>query len=76
MSKFLCIKFEIPKKKQSEIGSQLGCSSSTLQKQRNDVKMLSPYRVQPNKINKRTKKFSNTNFTTIHIVTLTLKDLI
>ena len=45
--------------KQSEIANQLGYSSSTLQRYKNDMKVLSPYRIQSNK---RTKKASNTNF--------------
>ena len=31
MSKFMCIKFENPEMKQSEIANQLGSSTSTLQ---------------------------------------------
>ena len=42
--------------KQSEIANQLGISSSTLQRYRNDIIMLSPYRNNPNNTNKRTKK--------------------
>ena len=53
------MKYENPKLRQSEIASQLGYSSSTLQRYRNDINMLSPYRIQPNK---RTKKRSNTTF--------------
>ena len=48
--------------KQSEIANQLGMSSSTLQKYRNDINMLSPYRYNPNNTNKRTKKVKNTDF--------------
>ena len=62
MAKFMQIKFENPKLKQSEIADQLGCSSSTLQRYRNDLNMLSPYRIQPNITNKRSKKVLNTNF--------------
>ena len=51
---------KIPKLKQSEIANQLGYSSSTLQRYRNDIKMLSPYRIQPNNTNKRAKKAPNT----------------
>ena len=46
---------------QSEIANQLGYSTSTLQRYRNDVKRLSPYRIQPNNTNKQQKKTSNTN---------------
>ena len=62
MSKFMCIEFENPKMKQSEIANQLGYSTSTLQKHRSDISMLSPYRIYPNNTNKRTKKASNANF--------------
>ena len=62
MSKFMCIKFENPKMKQSEIANRLGYSSSTLQRYRNDVNMISLYRINPNNTNKRTKKAKNTNF--------------
>ena len=51
-----------PNLKQSKTANQLSCSSSTLQRYRNDIKMLSPYRNQPNNTNKRTNKASNTNF--------------
>ena len=59
---FLRMKIENPKLKQSQIANQLGYSSSTLQRYRNDINMLSPYRIEPNNTNKRTKKTSNTNF--------------
>ena len=45
MSKFMCIKFENPKMKQSEIATQLVYSTSTVQIYRIDRKMLSPYRI-------------------------------
>ena len=62
MADFMRVKFENPKMKQSETASQLSSSSSTLQRYRNDINMLSPYRNNPNNTNKRTKKASNTNF--------------
>ena len=62
LSKFMCIKFENPKIKQSEIANQLGYSTSTSQRYRNDTNMLSPYRIHPNNTNKRVKKGENTNF--------------
>ena len=55
------IKFENPNSKQSEIEDQLRYSSSTLQRYRNDINILSPYRIQPNNANKRTKKAAKTN---------------
>ena len=62
MADFMRLKYENPKLKQSEIADRLGYSSSTLQRYRNDVNMLSPYRIQPNTNNERTKKVKNTNF--------------
>ena len=61
MAKFMQKKFENPKMKQSEIADQLGHSSSTLKRYRNDINMLSTYRIQPNITNKRTQETSNTN---------------
>ena len=62
MAGFMKVKNENPKMRQSEITNHLGLSSSTLQSYRNDINMLSPYRINPNDANKRTKKASNTNF--------------
>ena len=62
MADLMQVKYENQKSKQSEIANQLGLSSSTLQRYRNDINMLSPYRINPNNTNKRTKKASNTNF--------------
>ena len=61
MNDFVYIKYQNPKMKQSEIANQLNLSSSTLQRYRNDINVLSPYRIQPNNINKRIKKAKNTN---------------
>ena len=62
MADFMRMKNENPKLKQSEIAYQLGYSSSTLKRYRNDINMLSPYRIQSNNKNKRTRKASKTNF--------------
>ena len=62
MADFMRVKHENPKMKQSKVANQLDMSSSTLQRYRNDVNMLSPYRIQSNNTNKRTKKAKNTNF--------------
>ena len=61
LAEFMQGKFKNPKLKQSEIADQLNYSSSTLQRYWNDINMLSPYRIQPNINNKRSKKVSNTN---------------
>ena len=42
--------------RQSEIANHLGMSSSTSQRYRNDINMLSPYRINPHNTNKRSKK--------------------
>ena len=62
MSKFWCINFENPKMNQSEIANQLGYSTSTLQRYRKDINMLSLYRIHPNNTNERIKKGKNTSF--------------
>ena len=56
MAVFLKLKYENPRMRQSEIANQLGMSSSTLQRYRNDINMLSPYRISPNIAKKRPKK--------------------
>ena len=48
MADFMRVKYENPKMKQSEIANQLGMSSSTLQRYRNEINMLSPYRINLN----------------------------
>ena len=61
MVDFMRLKYGNPKMKQSEIANQLSLSSSTIQRYRNDINMLLPYRIQSNNINKRAKKVENTN---------------
>ena len=56
MADFMRVKYENPKMKQCEIANQLGMSSSTVQRYRNDINMLSPYRINPNNTKKRSKK--------------------
>ena len=56
MNDFMNIKYQNPKMKQSEIANQLNMSTSTIQRQRNDINMLSPYRINPNNVKKRPKK--------------------
>ena len=55
MADFMRVKYENPKMKQSETANNLRVSSSTSQRYRNDINMLSPYRINSNNINKRTK---------------------
>ena len=45
MNDFMKIKYQNPKLKQSEIASQLKMSTSSIQRQRNDINMNSPYRI-------------------------------
>ena len=60
---FMRIKCENPRLKQSEIAKHLGYTIVTVQRYKNDTNMVSPYSIQPNTTNKRTKKKpSNTNF--------------
>ena len=56
------VKYENPRLKQSEIANQIGLSTSTLQRYRNGINMLSPYRINPNNNHKRSKKVKNTDF--------------
>ena len=56
MNDFMNVKYQNPKMTQSEISNQLSMSSSTLQRCRNDINMLSPYRINPNNVQKRPKK--------------------
>ena len=56
MNDFMNIKYQNPKMTQSEISSQLNMSSSTIKRYRNDINMLSPYRISANNVKKRTKK--------------------
>ena len=49
LADFMGIKYENPKLKQSEIANQLGYSTSTLQRYRNGINIVSPYRIQPKK---------------------------
>ena len=56
MKDFMNIKYLNPRLNQSEITSQLDMSASTIQRHRNDINMLSPYRINPNNDKKRSKK--------------------
>ena len=55
MADFLRVKYENPKLKQSEIANQLGLSSSTLQRYRKDINMLSSYKIQPKSLQQTNK---------------------
>ena len=62
MADFMRLKYENPRMKQSQIANQIGLSTSTLQRYKNDINMLSPYRFNPNNTKKRSKKALNTDF--------------
>ena len=75
MADFMRVKYENSKMKQSEIANQLSMSSSTLQRYRDDINMLSSFRINPTNTNKWTKRLKILILTSIHITKLTLKDL-
>ena len=56
MNDFMNSKYQNPKLTQSEISSQLNMSSSTIKRYRNDINMISPYRINSNNVKKRSKK--------------------
>ena len=68
MNDFMHIKYQNPKMKQSDVADHLNMSSSTLQRYRNDINMLSPYRISPNNVKKRPKKLKSK-------ISVTSKDL-
>ena len=53
MADFMRMKNENLEIKESEIANQLNYSTSALQRYKNDINMLSPYRIHPNNNNKR-----------------------
>ena len=75
MTKFMEIKSINPKLKQSEIARGLKISSSTLQRNRREMNMLSPYRIPSSSStsHKRESKTSNTNFDDVKITSNDLK---
>ena len=75
MADFMKVKYENPRMKQSEIANQLGMSSSTVQRYRNDINMLSPYRINPNNVKKRTKKAKIDDNTDLKRPQMTSNDL-
>ena len=56
MNDFMNTKYQNPKMTQSEVSSQLNISPSTIKIYRNDINMLSPYRISPNNVKKQQKK--------------------
>ena len=56
MNDFMNINYQNPKMTQSQISSQLNMSPSTKQRYRNDINMISPYRIYPKNVKKQQKK--------------------
>ena len=75
LADFMRSKYENPRMKQSEIANHLNLSFSTLQRYRNDINILSPYRINPNNTNKRKKRLKILILTKTHSLTTTIKDL-
>ena len=75
MADFEWINYENPKLKQPEIANQLGYPFSTLERYINVINMLSPYTIQRNDADKRTKRLQKLILTSIHIKNMTSKDL-
>ena len=75
MNDFMNIKYRNPKMTQSEISSQLNMSPSTIQRYRNDINMLSPYRINPKNIKKQQEKTKIDNNGDLKRPQLTSNDL-
>ena len=75
MNDFMNIKYQNPKMTQSEISSQLHMSSSTIKRYRNDINMISPYRINPNIVKKQQKKTKIDNNGDLKRPQLTSNDL-
>ena len=71
LADFKRVKYENLKMKQSEIANQIGLSSSTLQRYRNDINMLSLYRINQITPTNAQKRLQVLILTTIHILTMT-----
>ena len=56
MNDFMHTKYQNPKTKQSETANHLNMSSSTLQRYKKYINMLSPYKISPNNVKKLSKK--------------------
>ena len=75
MNDFMSIKYQNPKMTQSEISSQLNMSPSTIQRYRNAINMLSPYRINPENVKKQQKKTKIDNNGDLKRPQLTSNDL-
>ena len=75
MNDFMNIKYQNPKMTQSEISSQLNMSPSTIQRYRNDINMIQPYRINSNNVKKQQKKVKIDNNDDLKRPQLTSNDL-
>ena len=75
MNDFMNIKYQNPKMTQSEISSQLNMSPSNIQRYRNDINMISPYRINSNNVKKQQKKAKIDNNGDLKRPQLTSNDL-
>ena len=75
MNDFMNIKYQNPKMSQSEISSKLNMSPSTIQRYRNDINMISPYRINPNNVKKQQKNTEIDNNGDLKRPQLTSNDL-
>ena len=75
MNDFMNIKYQNPKMTQSEISSQLNMSASTIKRCRNDINMISPYRINHNNAKKRQKKAKIDNNVELKRPQMTSNDL-
>ena len=75
MNDFMHNKYQNPKMKQSEIANHLNMSSSTLQRYRNDINMLSPYRINAINIKKHPKRAKINDISDLKRTQMTSNDL-
>ena len=75
MNDFMNIKYQNPKMTQSEISSQLNMCPPTIQRYRNDINMLLPYRINPKNVKKQQKKTKIDNNGDLKRPQLTSNDL-
>ena len=75
MARLMKIKSVSPKMKQNQTAKELGYSSSTLQRYRNDINMLSPYGIPHNDTNKKDKRVQIQIWMIFQIVNMMLKDI-
>ena len=75
MNDFMYIKYQNPKLTQTQISSQLNMSPSTIQRYRNDINMLSPYRISLKNVKKQQRKTKIDNIGDLKRPQMTSNDL-